>query len=46
MPASVSSASIRLARTMSNSPESFAAFLKKDRDMYEQLIRTTGIKGD
>jgi tripartite-type tricarboxylate transporter receptor subunit TctC len=29
-----------------NSPESFAAFLKRDREMYEKLVKATGLKGD
>jgi len=29
-----------------NSPEAFAAFIKRDRDMYEKLIKSTGLKGD
>ena len=29
-----------------NSPEAFAAFIKRDREMYEKLIKSTGLKGD
>ncbi len=29
-----------------NTPEAFAAFIKRDREMYENLIRSTGLKGD
>ena len=29
-----------------NSPEAFTAFIKRDRDMYEKLIKSTGLKGD
>ena len=29
-----------------NTPEAFAAFIKRDRDMYEKLIKSTGLKGD